>query len=580
MKKIRRGKKFVSALAALVLGAALTGCGGGSSVSSAETDNTTVDTAAEKTVTEAAGEEKKADVQELNLILAANVSTLDPNASSWVQENQIISSVQEPLLRTALDDNGNDVYVNAAAESYEVSDDGLVYTIHLRDNQWSDGTAVTAGDYVYAYVRELTPANGFGHAADYSYIKNGTKFYAGEITDPNELGIRAVDDKTLEITLEVPDLDALSKIAGSYPIREDAVESASSEYGTNAAEMLYSGPFTVTEWIADNQLVLQKNENYWDEENISLDKINFVYAAEASTQATLFESEQIDLVEYNDDYAAKWTSDAEAGTIQEVVQPRSMVRYLIFNQNGQSGLMGNENVRLALSLAIDRQEYLDTVFGGRYYPAWDFVPFPVTVNGESFNQKDSGTIKTLQETYDTNEKLQELLEKGLQEENYSYSTLKDVVIHFTDKAVNTQDQARIEYLRQTWEEKLGITVDTEVTADFTYMDGDYDVTNATWSSGTVHDALKNFGPGGIAKLTGFYEDEEVNGWFQEVSGVTSYDTYKDLYKKIENKLVSTGVVAPIYWGDTRYFIQNYVRGITFYNLSASFDITRAYIIEH
>lgn len=483
-------------------------------------------------------------------------------------------------MRKTLDENGNDTYIGAGAESYEVSDDGLVYTLHLRDNLWTDGQPVTAQDYAYAYVRELTAANGFTNVSNYTYIKNGAAFYEGTITEESELGIQAIDDKTLEITLEVPDLDALSKVADSYPIRRDVVENAKSQYGTNINELLYSGPFVVTEWTPDNKVVLNKNEQYWDAENISLQTVNLVYAAEAGTQATLFESGQLDVVEYNDDYAETWSAQAGQGKIQAVVQPKSMVRYLIFNQNGKSGLMDNAKIRLALSLAIDRKDYLDTVFGGRYYPAWDFVPFPVTVDGEPFNQRDEGTIKTLQEQYDTDDKLQALLKEGLAEKGYTYSDLKDVTINLTDKSTSTIDQSRIEYLRQIWESRLGITVETIVTSDFTYMDGDYDVTNVTWTSANVYAALKNFGPEGKPKLTGFYEDEEITKWFEEVKGTTDYDTYRTIYKKIENKLVSTGVVAPIYWGDTRYFEQNYVKDIRFYNLSATFDFTRAYIVEH
>lgn len=249
-------QKLIVVLTSAVLGISLVGCG--------ESAENTVTQKSTGSNTESTTTETRAAEQVLNLVLAPNVSTLDSNAYSWVQEGQLISSIQEPLMRKTLDENGNDTYIGAGAESYEVSDDGLVYTLHLRDNLWTDGQPVTAQDYAYAYVRELTAANGFTNVSNYTYIKNGAAFYEGTITEESELGIQAIDDKTLEITLEVPDLDALSKVADSYPIRRDVVENAKSQYGTNINELLYSGPFVVTEWTPDNKVVLNKNEQYRD----------------------------------------------------------------------------------------------------------------------------------------------------------------------------------------------------------------------------------------------------------------------------------------------------------------------------
>lgn len=567
-------KRLIALALALGLLTSLTACGG-SGDSTAASGNT------EAATQTSDGGEELAEDQTLNILLMHNVSTLDINATEWTSEQQIIFDTQEGLIRLRQNEDGSEYYAEAGAESYEVSDDGLVYTFHLRENHWSDGEPVTAQNYVDAYVRELTASNGFPNVSHYEFIKNGEAFYEGTAT-ADDLGIKALDDLTLEVTLENPDIDALNKFSQSgYPIRQDLVDAASVEYGTQISEMAFSGPFLVESWTPDNSMVLRKNPNYWDADNIILDTVNLSYVAETGTQATLFDSQQLDIVEYNTDYADQWNAQAEAGDITAIVQPKSLVRWVIFNQNGKSGLMDNAKVRLALSLAIDRQNYLDTIYAGRYYPAWDFTPASVTVEGKEYNSLDGGTIKDLLAEYDTADKLQALLKEGLDEAGYSYSDLSDVVIQYTDKADNTLDQTRIEYLKQNWESVLGITVETEVTSDFAYMEGDYDVTCATWTSKSPYTSLRLFEENaGIDILNGFYEDAELQGWFDEAKGVIDPDKVIEIYKRIENKLVSTAVVAPIYWGDSRYFQQNYVQGIIYRKLGTEYDFAYAYILKH
>lgn len=569
-------KKRIIALAlALGLLTSLTACGGSSDSGSASSESGEAGTQLS-----ADGEELAQD-QTLNVLLLHNVSTLDINNTGWTSEQQIIYDTQEGLLRLKQDEDGNEYYDTAGCESYDVSEDGLVYTFHLRDNHWSDGEPVTAQNYVDSYVRELTASNGFPNVSHYQFVKNGEAFYEGNVT-ADELGVKALDDKTLEVTLEDADINVLNKFAASgFPIRQDLIDAATVEYGTQISEMAFSGPFIVESWTPDNSMVLKKNPNYWDADNIILETVNLSYVAETGTQATLFDSQQLDIVEYNTDYADQWNAQAEAGEITAIVQPKSQVRWVIYNQNGKSGLMGNTKVRLALSLSINRQDFLDAIFGGRYYPAWDFTPATITVEGKEYNSLDGGTIKDLQAEYDTPDKLQALLKEGLDEARYSYSDLKDVVIQYTDKADNTLDQARIEYLKQTWESVLGITVNTEITSDFDYMTGDYDVTLATWTSNSPYASLRLFEENaGIDRLNGFYEDEEIQGWFDEAKGVLDADEYIRIYKQIEDKLVSTAVVAPIYWGDSRYFQQNYVQGIIYRKLGTEFDMAYAYILAH
>ncbi|MDO4327326.1 MAG: peptide ABC transporter substrate-binding protein [bacterium] len=580
MKKYR---KMAALTAAVVI--TLTACASGASQTVSETpssisgkDGTSaaetkqVETTDGKTV-------ELAETQTLTLLFN-NVYTLDFNKSGWVSEKEITAHTQAGLLRAVTQPDNSEAFVEDAAESYEISDDGLVYTFHLRENHWSDGQPVKAQEYVDNYIRELTPENGFTNVANYNFVKNAQAYYTGEVS-ADEVGVKALDDATFEIILEVPDINAIQKIAGvSYPIRLDVVEKASS-YGDNAKELLYSGAFVIDEWIPDNKMVLKKNENYWDADNIYLETVNLITAKESATQATLFDSQQLDLVEYNDDFAEIWNSKAEAGEIQAVVYPKSYTRWLIYNQNGKSGLMGNAKVRLAISLAINRQEYVDTLYN-RYYPAWDFTPPTVTVEGLPYNSFDSGNITELLEEYPDSASWQELLKEGLDEVGYPYTDLKDVIINYSDKSVNTIDQTRIEYLKQNLEKELGITIEVVSTSDFAYMQGDYDITTAGWTSASPYGALTLFDKVvGKPTLNGYYVDNgELQPLFDSAIGVTDPEKVVSIYKEIERKMIREAWVAPIYWGDARYFVQNYVQGFDFHTITAYNDFSRAYILKH
>lgn len=585
-----KNKNYVRIVALAAAAAiALTACSSGESnttaasekTAGAETKNTTAE--AETKQTQAAEDTMElADTQTLNLLLN-NVYTLDFNNMGWVAEYEINAQTQAGLLRAVAKENGTEEFVEDAAESYEVSDDGLVYTFHLRENHWSDGQPVKASEYVNTFIRELTAENGFTNIANYSFVKNAQKYYTGKAS-AEEVGVKALDDLTLEITFEVPDIDAVRKIANvAYPLRLDVVEKAAS-YGSDVKEMLYSGAFVIADWIPDNKLVLKKNLNYWDADNIHLETVNLITAKESATQATLFDSQQLDLVEYNDDFAEIWNQKAEAGEIQAVIYPKSNTRWLIYNQNGKSGLMGNAKVRLAISLAIDRQEYVDTLYN-RYYPAWDFTPPTVTVEGLPYNSWDSGNITDLLKEYPDSASWQALLKEGLDEAGYSYTNLKDVVINYSDKSVSTIDQTRIEYLKQSLENALGITIEVVSTSDFAYMRGDYDITTAGWNSVSPYAALTLFDKVvGKETLNGFYTThEDVAGlqpMFDSAIGVTDPEKVVSIYKEIEKKMVREAWVAPIYWGDSRYFVQNYVQGFDFHPITSFNDYSRAYILKH
>lgn len=573
---MKRKLKSLAALAmsaAMVLSMAACGSGDGSAASAASAASEAGSTAAAQT--EAAGD------QHLNILLGGTVNNLDPDASSWTGEYQIVTQSQASLLRIVTDDNDKDTYVEDGCESYEVSDDGLTYTFHLRENYWSDGEKVVAQQYVDAALRALNPENGYS-TTEFMPIKNAQAYYDGEC-DASELGIKVVDENTVEYTLESPNSEFLYYIAyrAGYPCRQDVIDKATSTYGTNVDEMVFNGPFKVTSWVKENSVTLEKNDKYWDAANVKLDSVTMQYVEEYSTQATLFDAQQLDIVPYNDDYGADWEAQAADGKINYVDKVGAYSDFLVFaiENGGKSGLMGNANIRQALSLAVDRQELCDTVWG-RYEPAYTYVPSAVTVSGETYNTTGEGAVKDLQEKYSTDESLQDLFKQGLEELGKD-TDLSAVTIDFVVEADNVARQTQAEYLAQTWQNRLGIQVNVDVTTDAEerQQQMDYDVGVNGWEGGASpynYLFVVNV-PYGLKYLTGVYTNEHVNELLGQVTSITDSAKQAEMFHEIENTILEEAGVGPLYFTDIKFFQQTYVKGIYYTNFGPEYDFSHAYI---
>ena len=569
MKKKRKSLTALVLSAAMILSMAACGSGDGSVASTAGSASA------------GTGEAAATSEQSLHVLLGGTVNNLDPNASSWTGEYQIVTQSQASLLRIVTDDTDKDTYVEDGCESYEVSDDGLTYTFHLRENYWSDGEKVVAQQYVDAALRALNPENGYS-TTEFLPIRNAQAYYDGQC-DASELGVKAVDENTVEYTLESPNSEFLYYIAyrAGYPCRQDVIDKATSTYGTNVDEMVFNGPFKVTGWVKENSVTLEKNDKYWDAANVKLDTVTMQYVAEYSTQATLFDAQQLDIVPYNDDYGADWEAQSAEGKIDYVDKVGAYSDFLVFaiENGGKSGLMGNANIRQALSLAVDRQELCDTVWG-RYEPAYTYVPSAVTCGGQTYNTAGEGLVKDLQAQYATDESLQELFRKGLEELGKD-TDLSAVTIDFVVEADNVARQTQAEYLAQTWQNKLGIQVNVDVTTDAEerQQQMDYDVGVNGWEGGASpynYLFVVNV-PYGLKYLTGVYTNEHVNELLGQVTGITDAAQQAKMFHEIEDTILEEAGVGPLYFTDIKFFQQTYVKGIYYTNFGPEFDFSHAYI---
>lgn len=528
------------------------------------------------------------DEQILNLKFS-EPTTLDVNDLRNASEAQILTQVQEGLFRTFTDENGNDVIKEAGAESYKISDDNLVYTFTLRDHQWSDGVPVTAQHYVDSIIRLLDSKMAFAYAELAFDIKNGEAYYDGEVS-ADEVGVKALDEKTLEITLEQVTPYFLKKMAYIcfFPVRLDVIEAGGENWKTDYTAQVFNGPFIITDWVRESSMTLVKNENYWDAENVHLTQVNMNAVEETATSSLMFESQQLDVVTGEADYSAKWIKLAEEGKCQYISGNQALMNFIGFNQHtgGVSGLMNNAKIRKALSLAIDRQEFVDLIYG-RYSVAGGIIPYGIQVGEDEYRNivNEEPLTELIEEYNNNNEKLQALFKEGLAEEGID-KDLSEIELTYISTAKTTTGKAILEYYQQSWENKLGIKINMNILADSSLFvternENRYDILGNGWN-GDFSDPMTFMNlwitGSGYAKFFGGYHSEKYDAEFAKLAGETDNAKRIEIYKELERIAVAEEAgVAPIYYGDTQIFVQNYVQNLSTPMFGAELEFSRAYI---
>ncbi|MDN6264897.1 MAG: peptide ABC transporter substrate-binding protein, partial [Tetragenococcus halophilus] len=251
--------------------------------------------------------------QEFNLSVVQEMPSADLSLATDTVSFTALNNIYEGIYRLDEDDEPQPA---GAAEMAEVSDDGLTYNIKLReDAKWSNGDPVTADDYVYGWQRTADPATGAEYAYLYGYVENGDDIIEGD-KEPSELGIEAVDDYELEVQLDSPTpfFDYLLAFPSFFPQPQDAVEEKGEDYAKTDENSVYNGPFTLTEFEgagSDTEWSYTANEEYWDQDNVNLDKINVSVVKEASTGLNLFNDGQIDDVVLTGELAQQNANDPE-----------------------------------------------------------------------------------------------------------------------------------------------------------------------------------------------------------------------------------------------------------------------------
>lgn len=349
-------KKKISLMlaAALTAGLALTGCGG------SKTSDTTDNTAGAEN--ESTAEVKGVDVDTTGYLVAAlnaDIQTADVQKTS--KDYEVPFNIFDRLVDVEVGTDGNSKIVPSLAESWDISDDGLEYTFHLRQGvKFHNGNDFTAEDVAYTFHRMLTVEGGV-NTEFIDQIKGADELLAGE-TDTLE-GVEVVDDYTIKVALKEPFAGFLASISspGVSIYDSEATEAAGDQFGMDPAVTVGTGPFEFSSWSFNNQLVLTRNEDYWKGAS-GLPGVVIKIIPDTETQSMMFESGELDILDL--DYAADSVDRFTETYPDQIVQgPRVGIVYFTMNFNKEP--FQDVRVRKAVQMSIDRQAILDALYGGR-----------------------------------------------------------------------------------------------------------------------------------------------------------------------------------------------------------------------
>ena len=407
----------------------------------------------------------------LSVQIGPNPETLDPALNSAVDGGNMILHTFECLL--TVDEEGK--LAPGQAESWETSEDGLTWTFHLRDGlKWSDGSDLTANDFVYSWQRVCDPNVAAPYAETVlSMVEGYDEAIAGDIT---KLNVVAVDDSTLEVHLKsaCSYFGSLAAFATLSPVQQATVEANGDAWAVDASTYISNGTFYISEWVPGSYIMCKKNPNYWNADAIKLDGIKFNLIEDANASYSAYQTGEVLFIK---DVPTEEIPSLE-GNPEFYVDPIIGTYYLSLNTQREP--FDNPDVRKALSLAIDREYVAGTLMQGTYSAASNFMgPGWIDTDGSQFIDNANGGQPYIDITnHEANvEEAKALLEKA----GYPGGEGFPAITYSTNDAGYHKVVA--EYLQQAWGE-LGITLDVDIVewASFTPMrrNGDYDASRNGW----------------------------------------------------------------------------------------------------
>lgn len=389
-------KKLIALLLVLCMVFALCACGG--TTDTATEDKTKTDTkepagdTAKTDDTAASGSSTDAGDFVITACIASEPETIDPTMISSVDGNTYVNHLFEGLLKYASTGTpaADDEKMMSAgltygqAESYDVSDDGLTWTFHLRDGIcWSDGEPVTAADFVYSWQRLCDPTS----AADYGYLLGGIVTGANEVYNDgaalDTLSVIALDDKTLEITLEAacPFFDQLCAFGNLVPLRQDIIEQYGTEW-TNPENIVCNGPYVMDEWVHDSYISMVPNEKYYNAEIVGPTQIKWYLSDDETAILSSYQSGEYDFIEtFPTDQIASLQASGDC-----YILPAVTTYYLYINCDN----IADWRVRAAIALCIDRENIVENVTQAGQTPAASLVTGGITDSTGALWQNGTG----------------------------------------------------------------------------------------------------------------------------------------------------------------------------------------------
>jgi oligopeptide transport system substrate-binding protein len=478
----------------------------------------------------------------LNLGNGSEPGSLDPHKASGDWENRIIGELYEGLVAEDAQANA----IAGQAESWTISDDGLVYTFKIRaDANWTDGVPVTAQNWVDAFQRLFDPKT----AAEYAYlqfpIKNASKINAAEITDFSQLGVKAIDDKTLEITLEASTpffLQALTHYTG-YPIRKDIIEKFGDQW-TQPANIVGNGPYKLVEWVPGSYLRGVKSDTYYGKDNLKIDEVRWDNTEDLTAALNRYRAGELDILT---DFPAdqyKFLQDNYPG--QAHVAPFLGIYYYVLNQSKPP--LDNVNIRKALSLSVLRDVIGPDVLGTGELPAYGWVP-----NGTANYEGTPYAPDWAEMPYD--QRVEEA-KKLMAEAGYTPENPLKLQLRYN---TNENHQRIAVAITDMWKQ-IGVQVELFNAETAVHYDalraGDFQVGRAGWlmdysdasntldllKTGTTQEGVMNWG-----NNYGRYSNPKFDELMTQASNELDLVKRSDLLHQAEALAMDEFAAIPIYW---------------------------------
>jgi len=511
--------------------------------------------------------EKLAAEQVFRYYTNSEPSTLDPWMNNSGAASIIIAAIHEPMLRPSMDKQG---WLPGLCTDYQMSEDGTVHTLTLRDGaKWQDGTDITVDDIINSYLRVLDADLGSAIAYRYFPILNAEAYYNGEV-GVDDLGIKALDDHTIEFTTAQPcDFFAdMMTSDGFAPVQTAAAETYGDTYGTDVDKTVASGPFKLVEWTHNNSMVLEKNENYWDADNVKLETLEITITSDANTIMGMYQTGELSLYKVPNDMLEQYSDDP---TMQ--VDTRLKVTFIEFNPRNE--YLANKNIREAFSIAFDRKLFAEQVLHNEKLAAYGLVPYGVRgLDGGDFREQN-GNIVTDASDADSIARAQELLAAGLEELG---KTVEDLQQGFSIQCMEsgkTQAQA----IQNMWKTHLGVEMPVSV-MDIgvllpMLMEGTFDCVIGGGQDSNYRD------PQGFMQFIydeGKWDDPEYLALMEKVQTQTG-DERIQTWMDIERLVLENFIYIPQVYAENNWVFQPNVRGVNIYTYGYEFDFKDVYIVE-
>ena len=492
-------------------------------------------------------------------------TSLDPQVLTDEAGLNVTQYLYEPLVRL---DIKNEI-TPAGAESWEISEDGKTWTFKIRKEMtWSNGDPITAKDYYNGIKRGMEPSLGSEYSYLTFYIVGAEDYSGGKLTDFNQVGLKVVDDYTLEFQLVDPTayFGKLLTMPIFYPANEKALADFGSEYALEPSKSVYAGPYVLKEWSHGSKITLEKNPNYWNKDTYKIEKLVAVITSDLDSAANSYENKELTITKITPEKLKAYKDRPDVVSYSD-----GRVYYFSFNLKNE--ILKNEKVRQALSLAIDREKLVNEILANGSEVASGIVATGMPGLNGDFRQ-ENGDLYAQYKDVD----VKQLFEEGLRELGKTPADVKLSLL--VDEQGTAKKEA--EFYQAQWREKLGIDISVDQTTKKDRIarsrSGDYDIVRYSWGPDFA-DAM--------TYLELFFSNTEMNIPRYESAeydsllsiGRKSNDHVErtEAMQKAEKIVTESFAYSGIYYQSVSILVNPKVKNVQFRSVGAPIDLMNATI---